>query len=130
MRLRNVAVVIASGLAGFLVAGVLATEVATPYIEFSLFVGIPVGIVVGVATAAIVAVGLGPTAEPGRRRVALSLGTFGVVFLVVLFGVAGGLGTGTVIALVAATVAGLVGAVAAYLWSDGGEATGAVADRQ
>ncbi len=130
MRLRNVALVIASGIASFLVVGVLATELAAPYIEFSLFVGIPVGIVAGVATAAVVAVGLGPAAVPGRRRLALSLGAFGVAFLVALFGAAGEVGTGTVIALVAAVIVGLIAAVAAFFWFDSGQAAGAVADRQ
>lgn len=127
MRLRNLALVIASGIAGFLVAGVLVTQLAAPYIEFSLFVGIPVGIVAGIATAALVAVGLGPAAEPGRRRLALSVGTFGIVFLVVLFGVAGGLGMGTVVALVAAVVMGLIAAVATYLRTNSEQSVGGVA---
>jgi hypothetical protein len=130
MRLRNLALVVASGLASFLAVGVLVTELATPYIEFSLFVGLPVGLLAGVAVAAIVAVGLGPAAGPGRRRPALALGTFGVTFLVVLFGAAGGFETGTVVALILASVLGLVAAVAVYLQAGRGQAAGAVADRR
>lgn len=126
MRLRYVVATVASGIAGFLVAGIVTTELVAPYIYFSLFVGIPVGLVAGVAVAAIVAVGLGPAAGPGRRRVALALGTFGVVFLLALFGIAGGLGTGVVLALVAASVLGLVAAVIVYLKFEGGEKAVAV----
>ena len=127
MRLQNVTLVVASGIASFLVVVVLATELAAPYVAFSLFVGIPVGLVAGVATAAVVALGLGPASEPGRRRVALSLGTFGVAFIVVLFGAAGGFGTGTVVALVAGAIVGLVAAAAAYFWFDSEQANEAVA---
>ena len=130
MRLRDVAIVLASGLAAFLVGVVVTTELLAPDIEFSVFVGIPVGIVAGVAMAAVVALGLGPDAGPGRRRIARSLGTFGVAFLVVLFGGAAVLETGTVIAIVAALVVGLVVAVAAYVRSDGDGSAGAEAGLQ
>jgi ABC-type antimicrobial peptide transport system permease subunit len=81
---RTLGYALAAGLATFLVVGVLVTELALSAIEFSLFVGLPVGAVAGLTVAAFVALGLADDATPGRRRAAFTLGVFGLVFLLVL----------------------------------------------
>lgn len=114
MRLRNIALVVASGLAAFLVVGVAVTELLRPSVEFSLFVGLPAGLVAGVLASAGVNLGLGDETSTGRRRVALAAGAFGGVFLAVLLVAAGLGGLGTVLALAVATLSGAVAAVATY----------------
>ncbi|SFS10076.1 hypothetical protein SAMN05216559_3655 [Halomicrobium zhouii] len=112
MRLRNVALVVASGLAAFLAVGVAVTELLRPSIEFSLFVGLPAGVVAGVLVSAGVYLGLGDETSTGRRRVALAAGAFGGVFLAVLLVAAGLFGLGTLTALAFATLSGVAAAVA------------------
>ncbi|MCU4801793.1 hypothetical protein OB920_15540 [Halobacteria archaeon HArc-gm2] len=117
MTLRNLVLVVASGLAAFLVVGVAVTELLRPSIEFSLFVGLPAGLVAGVLVSAGVFLGLGDETSARRRRVALAAGVFGGVFLTVLL-VAGGLfGLGTVTALAFATLSGVAAAVATFVRS-------------
>jgi hypothetical protein len=115
MRLRNLALVVASGLAAFLVVGVAVTELLRPSIEFSLFVGLPAGLVAGVLASAGVFLGLGDETTTGRRRVALAAGVFGGVFLAVLLVAVGLFGLGTVVALAFATLSGGVAAIATYV---------------
>lgn len=80
---RTAILALGAGVAAFVVVGVLVTELATPAIEFSLFVGLPVGLVAAVATTAVVYARLGDPA-PARRRPALALASFGAAFLLAL----------------------------------------------
>ena len=110
MRLRTAGLGIVAGVAALLVFGVVATELGTAAgIEFSLFVGIPAGVVAGVAAAAVVLVRY-EDPEPARRRPAVALAGFGVVFVVALLVAAGGVGLRNSVALPVAAVVGLVGA--------------------
>lgn len=47
MRSRSIGAALVAGIATFLVVGVAVTELAFAWIEFSLFVGVPVGLVAG-----------------------------------------------------------------------------------
>ncbi len=62
MTLKSVLVSLSLGIVAFLVVGILVTELVSPWIEFSLFVGIPAGIVAGVVVA------LATTLVRRRRR--------------------------------------------------------------
>ncbi|MFW6152986.1 MAG: hypothetical protein ACOC42_01365 [Halobacteriota archaeon] len=84
MDRRAIALATAAGVAAFILVGVTVTEVTMRWIEFSLFVGIPVGLVAGVAITMAVYLGLSRDAPAVRRRIALGLGTFGGAFLLVL----------------------------------------------
>lgn len=113
MTLRNAGLALGAGLAIFIVVGVIVTELASTWIEFSLFIGLPAGLIGGVAVAAFVYYRLG-SPDPTRRRPATALTGFGAAFLVVLFGgVTFGLRNS--VALPIATVAGGIAAVALYL---------------
>ena len=116
MRLTTLGFALAAGVAGLLVVGVLATELGTAAgIEFSLFVGIPAGLVAGVAAAVVVFLRF-EAPEAARRRPAVALAGFGVAFVVALLVAAGGLGLRNSVALPVAAVVGLVGAGVAVVW--------------
>ncbi|WP_253737294.1 hypothetical protein [Halohasta salina] len=114
MTLKTLGYAFAAGIAAFLVVGVTVTELVGAWIEFSLFVGLPAGIVAGALVAAAVSYGLGDGVPSRRRRLAGSVAGFGVGFLVavVALGVAG---VGVVSSMVAAFGVGLVAAVVRYL---------------
>ena len=116
MRLRTVGFGVVAGVAALLVVGVLGTELGTAAgIEFSLFVGIPVGAVAGVAAAAVVFLRL-EDLERSRRRPAVALAGFGVAFVVGLLVAAGALGMRNSVALPLAAVVGLAGALVAVVF--------------
>lgn len=115
MYLRRVALAFGAGLASLLLVGVAVTELAQPAIEFSLFLGIPVGVLAGVVVAAFVFGGLAPDAPSERRPPALALGYFGAtLFVAFLFG-SQVLGVRNTVALVGATILGLLAGVGAYV---------------
>lgn len=107
MDFRDIGIGAAAGLAVFVVVGALVTELALPYIEFSLFVGIPVGLVAGLTAFAFVTLGLADDVAPRHRRAALAVGTFGGVFLLVFVVEAVVLGTRNSVALPVAAVVGV-----------------------
>ncbi|WP_435146306.1 hypothetical protein [Halobaculum sp. P14] len=115
MNLKSASIAAAAGLTAALVVGVAVTEVASAWIEFSLLVGIPAGLLAGVLLAAAVAVNLRDEASDDRRRLALAAGAFSTAFLVVLVVAAAGLSVGVVISLGVAVGGGLVAGAAAYL---------------
>jgi hypothetical protein len=107
---RAIGAALVSGLAAFVAVGAAVTEAALAWIEFSLFVGLPVGALAGVVTAVGVYLGLARDAPNRRRTIAIATGAFGAVFLGVLLlaAVAADLGVATSLA-----VGGVLGAVAA-----------------
>ena len=114
MVLRAALYALAAGLAAFLLVGVAVTELAASQVEFSLFLGIPAGLVAGAITATTVLF----TAEgddPRRRRLGFAVGTFGVVFLLGLLVVALVLRQGVVVAIVAGLALGILGAAGRWL---------------
>ena len=114
MGLHTVLSALVSGIAAFLVVGVAVTELLGSVVGFSLFVGIPVGVLAAVVVAAFVLVGSRPGAAGGRRRAALAVSGFSVTFLVVaVLGVL--LGFRNSVALLVAAVLGAFVAVGSYL---------------
>ncbi|MFD1641534.1 hypothetical protein [Halohasta litorea] len=114
MTLKPLVYALAAGLAVFLAVGVAVTELASAWIEFSLFVGLPAGIVAGTAAAAAVTFGLSGGADRRLRHIASGLAGFGVGFLLAVIGL-GALGVGVVLSMGVAVVVGLVAAVVGYL---------------
>ena len=81
MDRRSLGYAFAAGAATFLIVGVAITEAAAPGVEFSLFLGLPAGLVAGSAVAAFVLLRF----RGGRgRRAGRALGVFGAGFLVAL----------------------------------------------
>lgn len=114
MRLRTVGFALAAGVAALLVVGVIGTELGTAAgIEFSLFVGVPAGLVAGAAAAAVVFLRY-EDPEPSRRRPAVALAGFGATFVLALPLAAGALRLRNSVALPVAAVVGLMGAGVAY----------------
>lgn len=114
MKPLSLGLTLAAGLAAAIVVGVAVTELAQPWIEFSLFLGLPAGILAGVIAAAAVALGLADGAPARRRRIAGSAAGFGVGFLGTVLAV-GVLGFGVVFALGLGIVGGAVVAAGAAL---------------
>lgn len=111
MNLRLLGLTIAAGLATVIIVGVAVTELLQSQIEFSLLVGIPVGLFAGAVVAALVAWGTTEGAPTQRRRVAIAFGAFATSFLAVLaagvvlpigtvLGITLGIGVGVVVAIV------------------------------
>lgn len=111
MPRRWAGVSVLAGLAAQLVVRVVATELGSAAgIEFSLFVGIPAGLVAGAAAAAVVFVRF-EYPDPARRRGAVALAGFGATFVVALIVAVGALRLRNSSALPVAAVVGLVGSV-------------------
>ena len=66
MTLESLAYALIAGVAAFLAVGVAVTEIASAWIEFSVFVGLPAGVVAGIVVAAAVALGLADVDSPQR----------------------------------------------------------------
>ena len=114
MTHKSLGSALAAGIAAFLVVGVAVTELASTWIEFSLFVGLPAGIAAGAAVAAAVAYGLGEPTTSRQRRLAASTAGFGVGFLAALV-LSGFVGLGVALSMGLGVVVGLVAAVVSYL---------------
>lgn len=114
MNLKSLALALVAGIAVFLVVGIAVTALLEPTIEFSVFLGIPVGLVAGAIAAGGVYLGLGDDIPAERRRVALAFGFFGVGLLVTLV-VLAAFDQGVTLSIVAGIVFGFVAAVVGYL---------------
>lgn len=115
MTLKSLGLALAAGITAFLVVVVAVTEIAQPWIEFSLFLGIPAGIVAAAFTAAAVYLGLADDAPAGRRRIAGTFGAFGVAYLAALVVLGGIVDIGTALAIVVSAGIALVVAAVAYV---------------
>lgn len=110
MNFRSTVRVIAVGLTTFLVITVAVTELLQSRIEFSLLVGIPVGLVAGVIITALLVRGFADGPSERERWISASFGAVSIAVLVVI--VAGALlQVGTTMAAIAGTIVGLVTAV-------------------
>ena len=103
---RTLALAATAGVATFLLVGAAVSEVTMRWVEFSLFVGIPAGVVAGTAVTAAVAWGLAADRPTRRHRAALAAAGFGVAFLAVLVVVATVLRPGVVASLLVAVLVG------------------------
>lgn len=115
MDFKSVTLALLSGIAAFLIVGVAVTEFAQSWVEFSLFLGIPAGIVTGAFTVAAVYLGLANDAPVGRRRIAGAFAAFGVSFIVALVVLGWIVNIGVTTAIVSSVVVALVVAAVAYL---------------
>ncbi|MFW6448371.1 MAG: hypothetical protein ACOC0X_02390 [Halobacteriota archaeon] len=108
MDLRSIGLATAAGIAAFLLVTVAVTEAASATIEFSLFVGLPAGVIAGIAAMASVYVGLN-RGQRGRA-VAAAAGAFGLGFLLAT-GIGLLLGWGVLVAMGLGVAGGGIGAV-------------------
>lgn len=115
MNFKTLTFTIGAGIAAFLFVGVAVTEFMQQWIEFSLFLGIPAGLVAGAFTAGAVYLGLSSEAPPQRRRVAGAFGAFGSGFLVALLSLAFIGQMGMAIAITVSVVLALLFALFVYL---------------
>jgi len=115
MTLKLLGYALAAGVAAFLVVGVTVTELAAARIEFSVFVGIPAGVVAGMAVTAAVAFELADVDSPQRYRLAGAVAGFGVGFLAAVIVRSGLVGLGVVLSMALGVVVGLVAAVVSYV---------------
>lgn len=115
MTLKTLGYALVAGITAFLVVGVTVTELAAAWVEFSLFVGIPTGVVAGAAVAAVVAFGLRTDVDQRQHRFASVIAGFGLGFLAALVVLSGLIGLGVVLSMGLGVVIGLVSAVASYL---------------
>lgn len=114
MSLKSLGLALAAGITAFLVVGVAVTDLAQPWNEFSLFLGIPAGIVAAY-TAAVVYLGLADD-TPGRRHCfAGTFAAFGVASLAALVVLAGLVDLGLALALVLPSGIALVATAVAYI---------------
>ena len=114
MDFKSVTLALLSGIASFLVVGVVVTEFAQSWIEFSLLLGIPAGLATGAITAAAVYLGLADDAPAGRRRIAGAFAAFGVGFIVALVVFGWIVNIGVTTAIVISVVVALAVAAVAY----------------
>jgi len=113
MNSKLLGLVLAAGVATFLVVGSAVTELLQSRISFSLLAGLPVGLVAGAVAAALVAWGVNEGEPLQRHRLATAFGAFGVGSLVVLFvGII--LSLGTIISIVIGVAVGIIVAFASY----------------
>lgn len=123
MSYKSAALALVAGIVAFLVVGVGVTELAQPRIAFSLFVGIPAGIVAGAFAASAVYVG---TADSSRqsRLVAGTIAAFGAAFLLsmLVLGLVGNVGI--VLSMPVSIVVALVASGAVYVRGRDGEDRG------
>jgi hypothetical protein len=114
MNLKTPAIALAAAVAAFVIVGVAVTELAGQRMEFSLFVGIPAGLVSGAVAGAAVVIGLG-SEEGGNRRIAAGFGAFGVAFLATFLVGAFLIDAGVVLSILVGGVVGVVAAPIGYL---------------
>lgn len=99
--------------------GGAVTAIFEPRIEFSLFLGIPAGLLTGVLVSAFVAAEL-VSRDSFRRRIAMGVAGFSLAYLLSFVGALLILDAGVVGSLVLAIVLGLAGGVLAYVRSNSG----------
>ncbi|MFB6130921.1 MAG: hypothetical protein ABEJ28_08885 [Salinigranum sp.] len=114
MSLRTVALAVSAGLAAALLVGVGVTELLLPVVAFSLFVGLPAGLLAGLAASAFVYLGASG-GRVARRRSAVALGWFGVTLLGVFLLASLAFGVRNSVALVVAAVLGALVALGTYV---------------
>ncbi|MDX1744878.1 MAG: hypothetical protein R3324_02975 [Halobacteriales archaeon] len=115
MSLRHGLLSLAAALAGFVVVAVVVTELVSSAIEFSLFVGLPAGVVGGLG------LGFGTytlleSSDARLRHLGMGLAAFGLAFLAVLVALVVVAGLRNSRALPIAAVLGVVVAVIVYAW--------------
>lgn len=114
MTIKSLALTVVAGIATFLVVGIAVTALAEPWIEFSVFLGLPAGLVAGAAAAAVVSLGLADDAPAQRRQRATGFALFGAGFLVTLVALVI-TDTGLTLAMAVGLIVGLIVGIVGYL---------------
>lgn len=115
MHARNVLLAAVTGFAGFMLATVAVTALLEPRIEFSIFVGLPVGILVGLVVTWYVYSRL-TRDQSGGRRTATALVAAAVGF-VVGFAIPATVGVGLTISMTVAVATAVVAGLVSY-WQE------------
>lgn len=119
MRPKSVAIAGTIGFATFVLVGIAVTALLEPRIEFSMFVGFPVGLLGGVLAGAAVLLFLADNEET-TRVIAGTLTWFLVGFLGTVGVLMVGLNGGVASSVGVAVVVGVLAAALAYLRIGGG----------
>ena len=118
----TIAVLVTSAfLTSGLLVGLAVTAVLESRIEFSLFLGIPAGLLAGVLVAWGVWRGLSGADQPRRRSVAWAVAGFSLAFLLSFGALVLFLNEGSAMSLGLGLAGGLVGGVLAYLYARTGQ---------
>lgn len=121
MHLWDALLGLITAVTGFLLTGMIVTEVAQ-FVGFSASVGVAGGVVGGLVLWMVTYVWLGDTAPAVRRR-GLVLATFGCVFLAVVVGAAVGANLHNSQAFSVAGIVGVLSAIGVFVWFRQGEQT-------
>ncbi|MDR5657542.1 hypothetical protein RH831_10175 [Halodesulfurarchaeum sp. HSR-GB] len=106
MTTKSLGLALAAAVAGFLLVGVAVTAVTGRWVEFSVFLGLPAGLVAGALLGAAAYVGL-ESPSPQRNAVAGGFVAFALGFLLGFLILAGVFRVGVTTALGVAVVLGL-----------------------
>jgi hypothetical protein len=117
VTLKSLALAAVGGIVAFLLVGAVVTQVGTAYTEFSVFLGIPAGLVAAVVTVVTVLLGYGQDPSALRRRAATAVGAFGLLFVLSFVVAIGAIGVPVVTAMLGSVVIGVVVAVAVFVRS-------------
>jgi hypothetical protein len=81
VKLKTLGYAFGAGGAAFLLVGVAVTELDAQQTEFSVFLGIPAGLIAAVVAVLAVLLGLADGSTRGRRRAVAGVAVFGVTFV-------------------------------------------------
>jgi len=105
----------AAGVTTFLLVTVAVTSLFERWIEFSVFVGLPAGLLAGVLAFGTVAYRLAETAPAGRRRLVGAVGGFSAAFLLALLGLTLGWNGSVALSIGVALGVGVLGLFIGYV---------------
>lgn len=114
VNLKSLTLALVAGIASFLLVGFTVAAVTERWIEFSVFLGIPAGLIAAVVAAAAVALGFDSQRPEAHRRIALGVGLFGIGFLVTLV-VLVAASQGLVLSMTVGVVIGVLAAFIGYI---------------
>ncbi len=114
-RVTRFGVATAAGLTTFLLATVAVTSLFERWIEFSVFVGLPAGLLAGVLAFGAVAYRLAGAAPARQRRLVGAVGGFSAAFLLSLLGLMIGFGGSVALSIGVALLVGVIGLLIGYV---------------
>ena len=114
-RVTRFGVATAAGVTTFLLVTVAVTGLFERWIEFSVFVGLPAGLLAGVLAFGVVAYRLAGAAPARRRRLVGAVGGFSAAFLFALLGLTLGWDGSVALSIGVALLVGLLGLLIGYV---------------